>query len=458
MARDNNIWSRMSRVHLKNFTPDLAVIVSTLLVSVMVVALPLFDVASAASLLFVLLFLQLNLAGITIHLKFPDIRWKYRIPFFPVTPLLAIVLYVFLAATMLQTNLTAWLVTMVWILLGLVNYFAYAARKGREQFEAEIVYEEQVRIGPKTGQRLLLPIMPTATFEDIAKRLETAVVIASRMKGEIIILMVHEVPQPLMLLDGATMTHDRQMLDNIKRWVEEFNEKTPGLDHDINFHNLVMVGRDITDTILEVVKMEDCDLLMLSWKGYTRVKGTVFGSKIDRILREAHCDLLVLKDPQPVSSIILAANPKGKNPSLKLIGEIYSALNAQYHPKTELFCVLGKEVPVYLKTDPTAVLGGLGLQKQDVQDIKFTSSSSITKALIEEVDSVSADLVIVGASKPKFLKDIRFGRIPESLAKHLEGSSLMIVKAHQTVAEAFGERLRDFLARRPKNLPPAPPV
>ena len=458
MARDNNIWSRMSRVHLKNFTPDLAVIVSTLLVCVMVVALPLFDVASAASLLFVLLFLQLNLAGINIHFKFPDTRWKYRIPFFPVTPIVAIVLYGFLAASMLKTNMMAWLVTGVWMLLGLINYFAYAARKGREQFEAEIVYEEQVRIGPKTGQRLLLPIMPSATFEDVAKRLETAVVLASHLKGEIIILMVHEVPQPLMLLDGATMTHDRQMFDSIKRWVEEFNERTPGIDHDVNFHNLAMVGRDVTDTILEVVKMEDCDLLMLSWKGYTRVKGTVFGSKIDRILREAHCDLLVFKDPKPVTSVILAANPKGKNPSLKLIGEIYSALNNHYRPKTELFCVLGKEVPVYLKTDPAAVLAGLGLKKKDVQDIKFASSGSITKALIEEVGRVHADLVIVGAAKPKFLKDIRFGSIPESLAKHLEGSSLMIVKAHQSVAEALGERVRDFLTRRPKDLPPAPPV
>lgn len=219
LARDSNIWSGLSRIHGRNLTPHLAVIVSTALVVAMVTVLPLFDVAAAASLLFVLLFLQLNLAGIAIHFKFPDTKWKYRVPFFPVLPLVAVAVYAALALTMLKTNLTAWLVTVIWLLLGLVNYFAYAIAKGREHFESEIVYEETLRLGPKRGKRILLPIGPTLSNDDIRQRLEMALVLARRLGGEIVTVKIHEVPQPLMLLDGAKMEHDRKIFERIKQWV-----------------------------------------------------------------------------------------------------------------------------------------------------------------------------------------------------------------------------------------------
>jgi len=458
LARDKNIWVGLSRIHKKNFTPDLAVIVSVVLIIAMVVTLPLFDVASAASLLFVLLFLQLNFAGINIHFKFPDTKWKYKVPLFPAVPIAAIVIYVLLALTMLHINPVAWMVTIVWLLLGLINYFAYATAKGREQFESEIVYEEAVHIGPKIGRRILLPISPKLPPEELKKLTKISMALASRGGGEIIFLKIHEVPQPLMLLDAAVTARDRQVFENIKGWVEEFNEKMPGVAKDVNLHNLIMIGRDVTEIILEVTKVEDCDLLVLNWEGYTQTKGVVFGGKIDRILREAKCDLLVIKDPKPVKSLLVAANPKAKNPNLPLVGELVLALKDYYQPQTELFCVLGEEVPVYLKTDPRQLLDKLGLAKKDFNAIKFVSDKSIAKAIIEEADKIDADLVIVGAAKPKFLKDIRFGSIPESLAKHLD-RSLFIVKAYQGITDAFWTRVRRFIVRtRARRSLPSPPV
>lgn len=451
LARDNNIWSKLSRIHLKNYTPDLAVIVSVALICIMVIFLPLFDVASAASLFFVLLFLQLNLAGISIHRKFPDTKWKYRVPLFPYLPIAAVVIYVLLALTMLRINLTAWMVTAVWLLLGLVNYFAYAQAKGRERFESEIVYEEAMHIGPKAGKRILLPIGPRLGGDELEQLTKTALAIASQTGGEIIALKIREVPPSLQLVEAADMGRAKQVFEHMKVWVEEFNEQMPGWSKDVNFHTLVMVGRDVTDTILDVVKMEDCDLLILNWEGYTRTKGAVFGGKIDRILREAQCDLLVVKDPKPPKKLLVAANPKGKNPNLDLVGEIFSALTNYHKPKTELFCVLGSEVPVYFKTDPTPVLEKLNLQAGQFDEIKFTSGKSIIKAVLDEAEASAADLVIVGAARLKPFKDIRFGRIPESLARHLD-RSLFIVKAYESVPAQFWIRLKKFLAKGRKTV------
>lgn len=446
LARDKNIWTHLAQIHSKNFTPHLAVIISVALIIAMVLTLPLFDVASAASLLFVLLFLQLNIAGTKLHYKFPNIKWVYKIPLFPITPVLAIVLYSALALTMLQVNLTAWLITIIWTLLGLVNYLSYAQTLSREDFEKEIVYEESLRVGPKTGRRILMPIAPELTLEELKNLSEIAFALASNLGGEIIAVKIHQVPQPLTLLDGATMTHDRQIFQNLKEWVAEFNAKTPGTEKDVNLHNLLLVGRDIVETILDVIKMEDCDLLILNWEGYTKTKGTILGSKIDRILRESKCDLLVVKNPRLITSLMLAVHPAGDSPYLKLMGELFTALRNYYKPKTELTSILAADTPFYLKPDPQILLKPLGLKRKDFDEVEFFKAKSVVTAIIDETKIKEVNLVIIGASRPKILGEIRFGSIPELLAKHLH-TSLMIVRGHQGIAEALWEKLIKRISR-----------
>jgi nucleotide-binding universal stress UspA family protein len=156
----------------------------------------------------------------------------------------------------------------------------------------------------------------------------------------------------------------------------------------------------------------------------------------------------VIKDPKPVKSLLVAANPKAKNPNLSLVGDLVKALSDYYQPVSELFCILGEEVPVYFKTDPRQLLDKMALTKKDFGAIKFMSGRSIVKTIIDEANAVNADLVIVGAAKPKLLKDIRFGSISESLAKHLD-RSLFIVKAHRGVTEDFWDRLKRLFVRTP---------
>jgi len=447
LARDKNIWSHMSEIHAKNFTPHLAVVVSVILITAMVVTLPLFDVASAASLLFVLLFLQINIAGTKIHFKYPNTKWVYKIPLFPLTPIIAIIIYAALAITMLQVNPIAWVITAFWALIGLVNYLSYAETQSREDFEKDIVYEEAVRVGPKTGRRILMPIAPELTMEELKNLSEMAFALASSMGGEIIVAKIIQVPQPLTLVDGATMKHNQQIFENIKEWVAEFNEKMPGTKNDVNLRNLLMIGRDIVDTILDIVAMEDCDILILNWEGYTLTKGTSFGSKIDRILRESKCDLLVIKNPRPITSLLLCAHPAGKSPYLELTGEIFTAVKNYFKPKTELLSILAPETPFYLKPDIHILLKPLKLKKKDFDEVEVFKAKSIVTAIIDEAKTKETSMVIIGATKPRLLREISFGKIPELLAKHLD-TSLMIVRGHQGVAEAFWEKIIKRISRQ----------
>ncbi len=440
LARDKNIFSGISKIHIKNFTPYLAVATSAILVEIMILTLPLFDVASAASLLFIILFLQLNIAGINIHFKCPSIKWVYKIPFFPVTPIIASFIYVILAFSMMKINLTAWVVTFIWLLIGLVNYYAYSLAQSREKFENEIVYEEALRVGPKSGKRILLPIEANLNLEELKNLVEIAFALASHLDGEIIIAKIHEVPQTLPLLEGAKMDHDRQMLDNIKDWAGEFNRKMPGLKKDINFHNLLMAGRDSIETILDIVKMEACDILLLNWEGYTHTKGTIFNYKIDQILREAKCDLLVIKNPIPIKSIVVAGNPAGTGAYAEKIGEVFKGLVSYFQPTTKMLGIINPNIPHYFKPDYSPLLKSLKLKRKDFNEIEFVRSKSIVSGIIENIKKGGTDLLIIGATETKFLKEIRFGDISELLAKHLD-VPLMIVKGYESLPRAIWKKI-----------------
>lgn len=442
LARDKNIFSNISKIHTKNFTPYMAVAVSIILIEIMILTLPLFDVASAASLLFIILFLQLNIAGINIHFKWPNIKWVYKVPFFPITPILASLVYILLAFTMLKINATAWVVTFIWILIGLVNYYAYSLAQSREKFENEIVYEEALRVGPKAGKRILLPIESNLNSEELKNLVEISFALASHFDGEIIIAKINEVPQTLPLLEGANMDHDRQILDNIKDWAQEFNQKTSGLKKDINFHNLLMAGRDSVETILDIVKMEDCDILILNWEGYTHTKGTIFNYKIDQILREAKCDLLVIKNPRPIKSLVISGNPSGTGAYAEKTGEIFKGLVNYFQPKTKLLGIIDPNIPYYFKPDYGPLLKSLKLKRKDFNELEFARSKSIVSGVIENIKKDRADLLIIGATETRFLKEIRFGNISELLAKHLD-VPLMIVKGYESLPKAIWKKITD---------------
>jgi nucleotide-binding universal stress UspA family protein len=444
LARDKNIWSRLSSIHLTNLTPYLAVIISTMLIVAMVIFLPLFDVASLASLLFILLFLQLNIAGINIHFKWPDTQWGYKIPLFPWLPLAAVIIYFLLAFTFLQINLTAWAIAAFWILLGFVNYFAYAETRSRESFETGIVYEQAARIGPKTGKRILLPLAPGLSWEETKNLSEVAFALTSKFDGELVIVRVHEIPPALPLeqsmIKPATLEEDKKLFDQLQQWVHEYNVKTGPEIKDINFHSFILIGRDVVDVILDVVKQEDCDLLMLNWYGYTQTKGVILSTKIDRILRESKCDLLVVQDAKPFKSILVAAHPSARSPYLGLIGEIAGGLRDYYKPKMELLSVVSGEIPSYFKPDPSEILKNLKMARKNFDEINFVSGRSIAGAILDEMKKKNHDLVIIGAALPRFLSHVKLGSVAEILAKDTS-TSLMIARGHEGAAEALIKRL-----------------
>ncbi len=132
MARDKMLPKKMAAVHEKNRTPYIALFCSGGLMLFMVVAVPLEDVASAASIMFLLLFMQVNAAEIFLRRRIGEKLLEksgFIVPFYPLFPIIgfcanfAIALYLFFFSPL------AWYITIFWICFGLVVYSIFQPPK-----------------------------------------------------------------------------------------------------------------------------------------------------------------------------------------------------------------------------------------------------------------------------------------------------------------------------------------
>ena len=129
MGRDRNFPSFFSKVHPKNFTPQWAILVSLAIVVIMAISLPIEDVASAADIMFLLLFLQVNIAMIRLRKKRKDLDRGYKAPLFPYLSIIGIVMLLFIAIYMFKYSISAWIVTIIWSAIGLFVYRFYASKR-----------------------------------------------------------------------------------------------------------------------------------------------------------------------------------------------------------------------------------------------------------------------------------------------------------------------------------------
>lgn len=441
LARDRSILHHLSHIHLKNMTPNWAVLASVILIGIMVLILPLVSVGASASLLFILLFLQLNIAAIAMRRQNPDIQWNYTIIGYPFTTVLAIITYIILGIAMAFIISAAWLVAIIWILLGIINYFAYTKHQRRESFEKEIMYQKTLRLGVKKTYRILLPVDDDATSEDIAKISRFAFAIASYYEAEIIAVTI--VPT-----NAENPLHARHMIDTIGELAEAHTAQQK--DKRIDTHTYVLASNDVVETLLEIIREEHCDILILSWDGYVNSKGKIFGSKIDPVLRKAACDLLVFKTngSKEPRSILFAADFRFRSPFVRFTGKIASALARAFKSHITIFTVIppsfkkSGEYDTWRHTLDFKIKKRIKLDPDIRYDIVTEESASIASAIIEK--SSSYDLIIMGASREQLFKEIRIGNIPESIAKHIK-KPVMIVKGHRGITQPFIDYLKDWI-------------
>lgn len=414
MGRDFNLPPLFAQIHPIRHTPYWAVIFSGIFMTLMAWSLPIEDVAAAADIMFLLLFLQVNLAVMTLRQKMPDLERGFVIPWFPAVPLIGLVTNAGLAAYLFTFSPIAWYVTAAWLVVGALAYYAYFSRVEEMEKPSEILHEEVL---VSMDYSVLVPVT-TAQDADILGDL--AAKIAHQHRGEVFALHVAQVPPQLSLADGRYfLKGGRQYLEQVINVAKQ---------RDVPVHTMIRLGRNIAEAIRRTAVENASDMMVLGWPGTTGSTGRVFGSVIDPIVDNPPTDLAVVRyrDKRPVKSILVptAGGPNSRK-AIDLAVTVAQQENGSEQVRLVLFSVLPDNVRESARVRLDKMLEGYrDTTPYDNIEIKTVINDDVVDAILKETNA--HDLVIMGASEEPLFENILVGNVPEQVARKASRTVIMV--------------------------------
>ena len=327
MARDANLPKPLGWVHPRRATPHIAILFSAAIVIAMAVGLPIEDVAAASDIMFLLLFVQVNVAAIRLRKLRPDLDRGFHIPLMPFVPIIAIVAMAFLAIVLLHEYPKSLLVTGVWLLAGAGVYYGYSRKHEAEHVERESWME---RIERK-DYRVLVAVSNRRNIESL---MEVGVALAARHGGELAVVAVAEVAEGRPLMAGRRRSRE---LEPVLQTAVEF-AKGKGVE----VQPIVTIARRASRGILETARQEKCNLLVLGGPTRRSLLERMLPSAVERILMEAPCQVAVVYGRVRDDTVSGIAVPVTSGGNAELAAELAPVFAERYGGPVRAITVIEK--------------------------------------------------------------------------------------------------------------------
>ncbi len=409
MGRDRALPDSFSNVSSKTRTPNIALGWSGVLILFVALTLPIEDVAASADIMFILLFLQVNLAVITIRSKYgKNLKYGFLLPFFPILPMVAIAMQFLLVLSLFGVSLIAWVYAAVWIGAGFLIYYLYARpRQERAQRTAVLQQTELMQPTADVPYRVLVPVSNPETLSTL---MPPAIHAAAQNNGKVTLLHIVTVPSPTPLSSGY---HYLEASDSLR-------EKAIAMvrEEDVAVEYIVRVARRVAPAIIDTAHEQRADLVIIGWQGVKENDGrTVVGSNIDQVLAEINCDVMMLQpgDTGAVKRVLMPiADPRQVGYSLQLIQLFASAPDMAL----DLLHVFSADTP---KADQERFTRTL---QRQIEAMKITSRqvNLITDVSSDRIEAIvqaarDYDYVALGETRDTRVKQRLFGNTSMRIAE-----------------------------------------
>jgi len=415
LGRDRMLPGAFARISQKRKTPWVALLATAAIVLLVATALPVMDVASSASIMFIFLFLLVNLCVIRIRRNMGDeLAYGYVMPLFPLPPLLAVLCLGLLALHLFELSWLAWVTAPAWIVAGLVVYRLYSRSHAvATEDEIAILEEERAPEDRGAGYRITVAVANPANALDLVRNTYR---LARSKDARVELLHMVPVP-PLAPLADA----ERYMLEGKEGVVEAMLYLAPMFP----LSTTLRYCRNPARGIVSAVRERRADLLILGWHG--AVRGGVFqlGSTVDPVIERAPCDVVVMKDCGGDRSFRRVLVPLAGGPNGALALEIASILAEGEASEIVAFTVnTGRarfDVDAFVRENEGRLAGGAGRVSTAA-----VRARDVVGSILREAESY--DLVVLGSTRVPVLRRLSSPPVPETVARTC-AKPLVMVKA-----------------------------
>jgi len=427
MSRDKMLPVSLSRIHTLRRTPHIAIAVTGTIVLVMALLFPIQVIGSAASVMFLLTFTLVNLSLIALRRKFPELKGGFRVPFYPATPIAAVVLNLFLAFYQFNFDPRAWYIALAWIIVGLFIYFVYFEKITAADMP-QVLEVQQSKSSNEPAYRVLVPLHNP---DHVIPLMKLAIPLAKANGGEIIVLSVIDVPISLPAHEGMRFVHHKAPL--LRKAIDY------GTEQGVETRSALRIAHQVWDGVLHAAETERASLVLMGWKGFTTTRDRIMGEVTDKVVRLAPCDLIFVKlmGDRPIRRILMTT---AGGPHATLAAEYVGI----YHDSEEL------DVTCCYVVKPDAGENERESARQWIQktirltnldgkvDMRLLEGKRVATTLVSE--AANYDLIALGASREGVFSNVLFGEIPEKVARYSK-SPVMIVRRYEGPVKSLIKRV-----------------
>jgi nucleotide-binding universal stress UspA family protein len=281
-------------------------------------------------------------------------------------------------------------------------------------------------------RRILLPLANPRTAADLVK------IGAGLMEhgGTLTALGIVEVPEGMPLSEGATRARQaRRLLQRVLEFAPEGVELT----------TKVRIGRRAAEGVVEAAAEDESDLIIFGWAGKPggrKGAGSVFSPTIDEVVRDAPCDICVVKQ-RGVGEVSRILAPVRGGPHAELALRFADALGRSFDAEVAVLHVVQPDIEATVRSQAERALASFAKQHTHGRAVPLLAEgTNVGLAILKEAEK--AQLVIMGAAGGEaglLAEDASglFGVLPEMIAQQAE-PTVIVVKTKEPLSRLTFEK------------------
>jgi len=434
MGRDHNLPPVFARIHARRLTPFVAILITGVLMLTGALVLPIETAATSGGVMFLMMFIQVNLAVISLRRTHPEISRGFQVPWFPVPALLAVAANAALVLYIISYNPVAVWTAFGWVVAGLLAYYTYFEHREALEAPRDIVHEEAL------GEHAYTVLVAVRDEREAATLGWFGAALAKARGGGLLATHMLEVPRPLSLNEGRTL------VESGRGYFETIKEEAD--DRDVATHSLIMIARRVGYAIRNLCLSRRVDFIVLGWTGKSK-RGRVFGRTIDPVLAHPPADLAVMRPAarrRQVFSRILV--PVDESANSRLAVELAADLGRHVAGRAHATITLLRVTETKTAADTgqaelfTRLLEGIEYGKIETNAQMGTSEANTILEVAEDFD-----LVIFGASDESPLGRFYPGKASNRFSPWTAKRVLRLAKPTTIMVKRHPNKLRSFMQR-----------
>ena len=424
LSRDKLLPEFFGQVHDRFHTPVTAILITGGAMLVIILFLPVEDIAKMAGSFQIIVYILVNLALIAFRVADPE--WYEPGFTSPLYPWLQVFGVVSGLAILTQMDLLPLIGGVGIIVLGTGWYLYY----GKERVQREGIVGEalastmEVEVTEHQPYRVVIPI---ANRESLAGLIRVAAASASpHPHAELIGVNVVVVPDQTSLAQEIATEVDR--MDAQQRLIEEAEQLAEQFGVPMRSHPIV--GRDVPKAILDVIDEEDADEVILAWKGERDKRDFILGSNIDPVAKKANCEVTLAKVRHDRVGSTVAFITDGPYAEVTLI-RAAELVTSEEGATLTLATVVQPEEGVddeelrrRAREMIEEAVDKMDLVDIDDYDVQVVVDDDVDSALLQIAEPFQT--VCIGATRSKMFERVLFGAIPEMIGNKVDGNVVIV--------------------------------